>query len=210
MKRYLFLLFLLPGTLCAQSTLTEKLQPHAGLMLAEYVGLRYPNGQNLFSNSPGSYYQALAGGVNYVYLHSNDFLSLGFEPNLHFGLRFTDPVGLLVQTPLFVTGKIGAGATNFSEGTVSFTLGVGANFTYFRIPSLDPSTNISYVVEGQFVAPAIMAELSIHTTPTPWAVRFHMNLNRVRTDVDVSGITQARLDLSNMGIGLVYYFNLNN
>ncbi|MCE3007025.1 MAG: hypothetical protein LW884_01575 [Bacteroidetes bacterium] len=211
--KILLLLLISLVSLGRSQELLDKIQPHLGLVFVDYIGMKLPDGSNYFSDSPGAYFAAISGGVNYVYAHSDDFLSVGIEPNLNFGVRFTDPIGLLVQTPVFITAKIGAGATKFSEGKVGFALGIGGNFTYVRVPFVNQTTNRTGAVQASFLSPAVMGELVLNLN-NPIGIRFQTNLTTVRTEVDandsgagtpnIGGRTD--LDLTNFAVSINYYF----
>lgn len=205
MKKILIItLLLFPASLLSQDIL-DRLQPHAGLSF-QYIGLKQMDGTNVLQGTPGVWYNAVSGGVNYVYAHSNDFISVGVNPNINFGLQLQDPIGLLFQAPVFITAKIGANATRYSESTVGFAVGIGGTFTYFKYPVQNLANNTSTFLESNFIAPAAMAEFTINTGLSPIIIRAHFNLNTTRTGINIGSRTEESIDLTNYGVAFLYSF----
>lgn len=170
---------------------SEKLMPHGGFTY-QFIILR-----DRFSGaSAQAYYYGLSGGVDYVLMHSNDQVSLGVDPNVHFSFAFTNQgTSLLLQTPVYLLARVGAGCTPFNEAKVGVGAGVGGNFSYIN------EGNRLNRFSQTFFSPAAVGEFSLRTRAANYVLR--VNFTPFQTTTDVDG---ADLYFNNIGASFLYTF----
>lgn len=203
-----FGLWAVTAGLTGQAQILDKVQLALGGFL-EFVPIKFPNGTNFFSAPPLYYGINLTG--QYVYTHSNDMYSLGVSPGLTFSFNYNSVLGtsLLLQTPVFLTARVGMNCTNFNESKFGAGVGAGFNFTYITLPFIYGSS-IGRISQG-FLGPAAMAEVSARINGAPASLRFHINLLPIRANTELfSSFQKVPIDYTSFGIGLIYYFNIKN
>jgi len=180
--------------------ITDKLQIQTGAFL-EFVPI------NAF-NVPPLYY-GFHLGAQYIFMHSNDNFSLGVNPGVNFSFQYSNIAGtsLLVQTPVFLTARVGANCTKYNTFPVGAGVGIGANYTYINLPYTDGG--LLYRLKSGFVAPAASAELTAKLGGSIITLRFHINLLENTDQMQGNPLIPAQeIKLNNWGIGVVYTYNL--
>lgn len=188
----------------AFAQLGDRITPHFGLM-QEVVILRE------VSNLPGvptSEARAIFtmgnfGGYGH-FAHKNDVVSVGVDASAQIGLQLTfdGRVSFSGMTPVYLMGRIGAGATPYNSQAAGFALGIGANSLYLNLAN-PGSTRINSFA----FAPSAVAQLKVNAFGSPITGRIHTSLIPTRTNLNTrvpSGGTNSQpYDFSFFGFGLM-------
>ena len=136
-------------------------------------------------------------------IHSNDVYSIGVDPNIHGAIQFTPGfLSYMVQVPVFLLARVGAGATPYNEQRFGIGAGIGGNYSYFRTPD----ANLNEIELG-FFAPAAVAEISFKSGGgATYILRAHMNLTSPETNIQQDNPQSPQYNMGNFGIGLIYGF----
>lgn len=194
------LVFLRPDAK-AQGSFGDNLQGHFGFSL-EFLPINYPDGSAFFTTDQLLY--GIVVGGEYTLFQNDDFLALNLDITPVFSFNYSNVYGtqLFLQVPAYVVGRIGAGATKYSESLLGAAIGVGVGYTYANIPFSVTSNAIEvFRLKPSWVSPSLMAELSLNTNGQRYALRGHVNLSEYS---DTEGLVPLRYQ--NWGIGLVYGF----
>jgi hypothetical protein len=192
---------LLVGVNQLQAQLRDKLIPHMGFMY-EVVDLRKP--VNIGDGTLSRVYYAFNIGTYYTLLHQNDVLSLGVDGSVNFGFNFFSTgqrsgVNLLVQTPVFLMGRLGANSTRYNQQKFGMGAGLGLVYTFFHEGVFDQKSqgvNPSVVVEG-----TILSRGGGGLT-----LRGHFSIYRPSATLKQGNATFEFREFSNWGVGLIYGF----
>ena len=191
----------------SMGSFADRAQFQSGFFL-EFLPVRFTSTNAPFFNRPPLLY-GVHFGMHYLLAESNDFLSLGIEPGVHFSFSYNNVFGttLLLQVPAYLVGRLGCRATRYNESLLGVGIGVGGNYTYILLPY----TSNDRLSQG-FVAPAAMFEINANPRRQEhgaFTLRFHINLIPFDTDFSevVAGVpTRERLRYENYGVGLIYQF----
>lgn len=181
----------------------EKVQFYAGMGLEVIEIHNRRTGMPYFSAHPMVW--SMGFGGNYVFSHSNDYLSLGANPNINLALGWRNGLSFLFQAPMFLLGRIGAGCTNFNRQKVGAGVGLGFNYTYYGSPYLSAS-GAPARMSLNFVAPAACAEVTFRFRSGPLTFRAHANLLPFNDEI-VNGFERTPVRYMNYGFCLLWYFN---
>ena len=137
-----------------------------------------PEGSPVPSRIP---FYGLGVGMDYVLMQSNDQFSVGLNPNANFSFVFSSNYGhsLLAQAPVYLLGRIGAGATPYNEQKVGVGAGIGAVYTYMVHSTIayDQFGNslIARLKEG-WVNPSAIVEFGLNTRRSNYLFRLNWSL----------------------------------
>lgn len=157
-------------------------------------------------------FYGLSLGMDYVLLHSNDQFSLGVNPNANFSFMFSSLFGtsLLAQAPVFMLGRIGAGATPYNEQKVGVGAGIGANYTYMlhTTPIYDSNGGFigNFRINEGFLSPSAVVELSVNSRFSNYLFRFNWSLARPSKDVDNISTEPIPFRFGAAGLSILYTF----
>ena len=185
-------LFSFSASVSAQSALLSKMMFHAGFTY-EFFTLRPSVGSNEASILP---FYGLSGGMNYVLVHSNDQISLLANPNL--ALAYAGGYNgslFMVQAPVFVSARVGAGATPFNENKFGFGAGAGVNVNYLYGNGAYNGLNHTLFL------PSAMVEMLVNGRNSFYAIRAHFTL--IPEQKKLGG---DNVDFSNFGLSINYSF----
>lgn len=189
--------------------LAGKIVPHGGFSWEFYTEPSTGNpvqGINIpptFAN-----YYTFGVGAYYVLGHRNDVVSFGVDPNFNFGFRpFQTPdnrlaVNYLIQVPVYVMGRVGAGSTPYNTQALGAGIGIGGIYSYLsELIAIDQRQLIGTVI------PAALAEVTWRTT----IFRFHFalaqpNVNSTIRQVFTGQEITEQIGVGNFGFGLIYKF----
>jgi hypothetical protein len=194
-------LVLLPGVATAQ--FADKGQLRGGLSL-EFVPVSFPEGQDFFL-SDQLFYGIVFGG-EYTLAHANDFVAVNLDASATVSFNYNNVYGtqLFLQGPVYLVGKIGAGATPYNESLLGLSVGVGAAYTFVNLPySIDQNATVVLRLKPSWLAPSAMVQLTLKTNAARYSLRGHVNLS---TFTEVDGFAGS-LRYENYGFGLVYSFD---
>ncbi|HHG85671.1 MAG TPA: hypothetical protein ENJ82_13060 [Bacteroidetes bacterium] len=194
-----FILILVTGLLFASSgkaQLADKATLHGGFSY-QFVTLT-PLGSSQKFLFP---YYGLSLGMNYVLAHSNDQASIGISPTGNISFSFSNyGINLMLQAPVYLTARLGAGATPYNEQKFGIGAGIGSVFTYMVSPT--GLTN-SRLRQG-WVNPSAMGELSIKTRFSNYL--FRVNWSLFSPTVEVDDLNGDEIQFGNWGISILYNF----
>lgn len=194
-----YFLILTTGLLLAftgKAQLADKATFHGGFTY-QFVTLT-PQGTTDKTRWP---FYGLSLGMNYVLAHSNDQASLGINPNGNFSFIFSSFSGtsLLLQGPVFLTARLGSGATPYNEQKVGIGAGIGGNFTYM----LNTNGNGGRLRQS-WVNPSAMAELALRTRFSNYL--FRVNWSLMSPTIEVADLNDLPVQFGNWGISILYNF----
>jgi len=163
------------------------------------------------------FFNTISVSGTYTLAHSADFYSVNAHASPALGLRFVENAGanVLAQLPVYLLGRVGAGATPFNESVIGAGAGVGLQYAFIKNPFNLIDQRGFIVGEGEikksYVAPAFIAEINADFgNGGLYSLRFHMNFIKVDEDQDISIVGQPRqtfdVELQNFGIGLFWKF----
>lgn len=192
-------------TLTAQQLERDKWQFGYGLSL-EFVPVRLAETNVSFFANDQAYY-----GVNFTAQRTlasvQDFLSVNAQGSATFSFNYSNDLGtsLFAQVPVYITGRVGALSTKFSESIVGFGLGVGGTFTYANIPFAfdDGGVIVTDRLRQAWLSPAVMADLTLQILGRTYTLRGHANL-LPQQGKDRDPFTNEPLEFSNLGVGLIF------
>lgn len=189
------------GPASLQAQLADKLVPHLGFM---WEVATYDNGGCL--NDQRTSFYTLSLGAYYTLAHTdNDVASVGFDPNVNFGINLVGNgyISYVIQAPVFVMGRLGANATTYNQQKIGIGAGLGLNYTYF---SQKITTNTRRI--AGFAVPAAVVEVTILSGGAPLTGRIHFNLGQTSSDIkcrfDSGGEDLTNTSFGNFGFGLIY------
>lgn len=144
-------------------------------------------------------FYGLSAGFNYVLMHSNDMVSLSASPNLNFSFSFSSFFGtsLLVQTPIFLVARLGAGSTSYNESKFGIGAGVGANYSYVFLQN----GGFQEIKQG-FVNPSAMVEVNLQSRVSDYTIRFNWSLARPTHEL----VPGYEAETGSTGISIIYSF----
>jgi hypothetical protein len=165
---------------------------------------------------------AVGGLVSYNLFQQEDRIALNAEGGFQaaFGGNGAG-YDILLQAPVYLVGRIGAGCTVFNEWPIGVGLGLGSQNTYsvLRLQGeLDNGSGTTTPVEtsiNQFLlSPSAMAEIvGNFWGGSMYALRFHLNLlptdGTAVFDSFGAGLNNysVPIRLNQFGIGVYYWFN---
>lgn len=201
---WLILLFI--GTQGLQAQIKDKIVPHMGFTY-EFVTLATPPVQggevtqsvrNFYTFNIGAYYAAF---------HKNDVVSIGIEPNVHAGFNLLNlgnkvVADYIIQTPVYLMGRLGANATPFNTQKFGIGAGIGGTYTIFSQQVTLQNRN-----KAQFFNPTAMVEVTIGSRGSTITGRAHFSLFDIQGKLNNTNGAAARdVNFSNWGLGIIYAF----
>ncbi|MEO0471566.1 MAG: hypothetical protein AAF206_18190 [Bacteroidota bacterium] len=210
MKKIWFAALLIFGMSIQQSQaqFADKLVPHVGFMYE--FSTAFDGNQNVTWNN---YYNLHLG--SYVALwHKNDIVSVGIDPSVQVGFRPIRDFSTNnlrfdwnVQVPVYLMARIGANATPYNSQKAGFSLGVGANYSYYN----QFNNNFTNRFRSSYINPAGVVEVTILSRGNPITGRFHFGLSKTtstRQVLNTNGDVLQEVDFPQgfFGVGLLYGF----
>ena len=202
MKRIIFAILIVLGLSVnqAEAQLSDKLVPHLGFMyqVANFENSGVEDRTIFYTINLGTYY---------TLAHSNDVVSVGIDPSLQFGLNLVGNgyVNYIIQTPVFLMGRVGANSTAYNEQKIGAGLGIGGNYTYFS-QKLDTNTRRNV----GFFSPSVVGEVTILSGGSPLTFRAHFSFVDTNSEMkfkrDNGGDSVQEASFGNFGFGLIYGF----
>jgi hypothetical protein len=185
----------------------DRISWHSGFML-EFFNLEQPSGQAAFQTAPSMYGINL--GATYVLTQSADWLSVVADAGLQGAFSYSNLFGgsYMIQAPIFIMGKIGAGTTKFNQMPLGAGVGLGINPTYVRMPYITPSGNLG-ALKPAFLGPCVVGDLTLGFLSSKLTIRVHympFNEQITLTDIVQGQRFTYPMNLRNFGGGLIYYF----
>lgn len=188
---------ILTHNLSAQSKF--EIVPHTGLMY-QFLSLNRADSTLPAIPDVWQYVTLNLGGYG-VIAHKNDVVSLGVDASINVGLNFNPPLSFLVQTPVYLMGRLGAGSTPYNEQNLGIGLGFGITPSYWnqKLGSpIDKMKVFSY-------SPGCVLEVNYMRT----LVRVNFNVLSFSShikELDSYLGTTAKYKVSTVGLGFLYGF----
>ncbi len=183
--------------------LADRLVPHFGYM-QEYVALRTTPNDPAPSTAG---FSMLNFGTYAVLAHKNDVVSVGVDVSGQIGLRVLGGryVDFSSQTPIYLMGKIGAGATPYNDQPIGFGLGIGGATQYFNITTTASSRLTSFTL-----LPDAVAQIRLNTRFAKITGRVHTSLAPIAAKITSKTSSGVKVPVdgyvSVLGFGLMYEF----
>ncbi len=140
-------------------------------------------------------FYGLTGGFNYVLMHSNDQLSVMANPNVALAYSGGAGANFMVQAPIFLALRYGAGATPYNEKKIGLGLGIGGSLNYLYSTSFIPALNHTFAI------PKAYGELSVNGRNSFYTFRVHWTLSKATQKWGGSDYS-----FSNFGLAVIYSF----
>lgn len=187
----------------AQELQRDRWQFGYGLSL-EFVPVRLVESDTSFFNNDQAYY-GVALSVQRTLASTEDLFSVNALSGATFTFSYDNVVGtsLFAQVPLYLIGRVGALSTKFNESVVGLGVGVGGTFTYANIPYQLSDGTFTDRLRQAWVAPAVMADVTLQLQGRTYTLRGHANLLPQQGD-ERDPSTGQKLEYSNLGIGLIF------
>lgn len=139
-------------------------------------------------------FYGLTGGMNYVLLHSNDQVSLLANPNVSAAYSGGNGFSMfMVQAPIFLSARYGAGATPYNEKRIGVGAGAGVNVNYLY--------STGDVFNHTLFLPSAMAEVLINGRSSFYSIKVHWTLYPM-----VKKLQANDFSFSNLGVSINYSF----
>lgn len=208
MKKQLLILSFLTVTSfqLIHAQISDRLVPHLGYIFTQ-VNME---GVDEVENGSASYAFNTIGIGSYVVLkHHNDFLSVGVDPSLQFGLNFSNQGRLnwFAQVPVFLMGRIGATATPYNTQKLGLGAGIGVINSYMNYEEVRGLLETKQF----FVNPAAMVEATVlmRGSTLTGRVMFSISPSTHEGDLfDPNGffLQDRQAKFGTFGLGLIYGF----
>lgn len=216
MKKYVLYFLLFLSGISQLSAQADRFIPKMGFMYEFFTLMPedttyqqiIANSQNGSSQIFVPYYTFMV-GTYYMLAHKNDVVSVGVDGAIQGGINFTGGgISYQAQVPLFLMGRLGAGATSYNQQKIGLGLGLGAQTSY-----LNEKRPFVYNSEGPkkifgFIPSAII-EATIQQGGGHLTGRIHFPLMMQRTKIAQLNNPIANSDywkVGNFGFGLIYGF----
>ncbi len=201
----LFLLILGLSTQSSQAQLKDKLNPHLGFSYEFVTIATKPVAGSEIIQTVRSFYTFNIGAY-YSAFHKNDIVSVGFEPNVNVGFNIVNlgnkvALDYIIQTPVYLMGRLGAHATPYNEQRFGIGLGIGGVYSIFSQQVTLQNRN-----KAQFFNPAAMIEATIGMRSSSVTARAHFALADVESTLKNTAGSDGQFNFSNWGIGIIYAF----
>ena len=175
------------------------------------VQFKFPR-QSFFDNGYIPSLWGFSGGVSYTLVHSNDMFSVCPQAAIAGNIQIVPNSGIayLVQVPVSIMGRIGAGATPFNSQRFGLAIGAGINTGYLNYPFRyqDATTNNVYnsKLSSLLITPQILFEVLWRTGGTVSSVQIHADLSPATSKWEPGrGVGTVPILLSNFGLKYIYY-----
>jgi len=199
--------------------LATRLVPHFGFvqMLPTDQSGRSMFIEDIYQGNPTVSFYNLHAGTYAVLFHHQDIVSIGLDQSVQFGIRPNInnqdiPTTYNIQVPIFLMGKLGAGATPYNQQRIGISAGIGGSINHMKFTLNRPSDNPSIgdlpvVRTTTFVSPAAVVELSYGNL----IGRLQLGLGTVNTtgnDQILPTLAEDPVDAIHglFGYGLIYRF----
>ncbi len=199
MKKNIFVvaLFMLASASQLSAQMTDRLVPHFGYM---YTLLTMENAD--FESAPFPLgFNAISIGTYYTLAQTKDIVSVGLDPNLNFGLNFsnTGNVNWYLQAPIFVMGRLGANSTSYNTQNIGLGAGLGMITSYMSFKGGPVN------VKELYSNPAAVIEGTVNSRGSNITGRIMFSLAPAKGTGDlfaIDGNFRTRI----FGVGLIYGF----
>ena len=191
-KPHIFLLVAFLGIGTSTFSQSTKMMFHAGFTYEFFPIKEVGAGSEVNILS----FYGLAGGMNYVLMHSNDQFSLLANPNLALGYTggYNGPL-FMVQAPVFLSARVGAGSTPFNENKFGFGVGAGVNVNYLY------GTFYILQLNHTLFLPSAMAEFQVNGSNSLYSIRLHLSIMPEQVRFKFNDY-----NFSNFGLSINYAF----
>ena len=194
---FFLLTFIFIGQISAQ--VMDRIQLKSGFIYGSYLF-------NIASDSSYSYLSPLNGGqyINlhfggyYAAAHKNDIISTGVDAGLQGWLGLGN-LSYQLQLPVYIMGRIGAGATHYNQQKFGFALGVGMQTSYRGFFS----QRYADIAPKFFSIPSAVAEVVIGGNRN-FMGRLYLSPFSVKKHVKDPN---SYYTVANFGVGLLYRLN---
>ena len=192
----------------------NNLFPFAALQY-EFVNVqfKFPR-QSFFDNGYVPSLWGFSGGANYVLAHANDMFSFCPQAAIAGNIQFVPNggIGYLIQLPVAVHGRLGAGATPFNNQRFGLAVGGGISTSYLNYPfkyqDITSGSIYNSKISSFFVTPQISFEILWRAGATVSAVQIHADLTPATSKWSPGrGIDPVPILLSTFGLKYIYYLN---
>ena len=180
----------------------DKLLPHFGFMFQLYF-IDTVSFENPIPALPRPGFYSIGVGTYYAIGHKNDVVSYGLDLNLHAGMNISEirKIDFVIQTPIFLMGRVGAGSTSYNQQRMGLGVGVGATYSFFSY-----SDRFTSQFRRHIVNPSVLVEGSFNSSGGPiiGRIMFSALPHKQMIDNPPSPAFQAKFGF--LSFGLVYGF----